>query len=171
MPSFTHLVTAADEPCAHVGKQHTTLVRNVQEAVCCLIQRNVTLSTAPQSIGTDPSLLLPSPSLSPPFLPLPLSHLQGTQGYYRTEALVTVSTGFSTEGDRLGTSEVRCATTGGRRQSVAETHSTPSREGFAARRFRTRQTFPSPFHASVSAVDASTTLPRNQTCTNEPCRQ
>ena len=32
---------------------------------------------------------------------------QGTQGYYRTEALATVSKGFSTEGERLGTSEVQ----------------------------------------------------------------
>ena len=49
----------------------------------------------------------------------------------------------------------RDAATGGRRHSVAETHSTPSREGLAARRFRTLQTFPSPFRAFVSAVDAA----------------
>ena len=61
----------------------------------------------------------------------------------------------SPEGDRLGTSEVGCAATGGRRHSVAEAHSTPSRKGLAARLFRTLQTFPSPFRASVSAVDAT----------------
>ena len=80
---------------------------------------------------------------------------QGTRGHCRTEALTTISKGFSTEGDRLGTSEVRCAATGGRRHSVAETHSTPSREGFAARRLRTLKTFPSSFRAFVSAVDAA----------------
>ena len=73
----------------------------------------------------------------------------------RTEALATVSTGFSTEGDKLGTSEVRCAATGGRRHSVAEAHSTSSRKGLAARRVRTQHTFPSPFRASLSAVDAA----------------
>ena len=45
--------------------------------------------------------------------------------------------------------------TGGRRHSVAEAHSTPSRKGLAARRVRTLQAFPSPFPASVSAVDAT----------------
>ena len=80
---------------------------------------------------------------------------QETQGHYRTEALATVSKGFSTEEDRLGTSEVRWSASGGRRHSVAETHSTPSREGFAARCFRTLQTFPSPFRAFASAVDAA----------------
>ena len=69
--------------------------------------------------------------------------------------LQQVSKRFSTEGDRLGTSEVGCVATGGRRHSVAEAHSTPSRKGFAARRVRTLQTFPSRFRASVSAVDAS----------------
>ena len=48
-----------------------------------------------------------------------------------------------------GSPQVRCAATGGRHYSVAETHSTPSREGFAARRFRTLQTFPSSFRAFV----------------------
>ena len=41
----------------------------------------------------------------------------------------------SPEGGWLGTSEVWCAATGRRRHSVAETHSTPFREGLAARRF------------------------------------
>ena len=45
---------------------------------------------------------------------------QGTQDHYWTEALATVSKKFSTEGDRLGTSEVTCAATGGRCHSVAE---------------------------------------------------
>ena len=56
---------------------------------------------------------------------------------------------FSTEGDRLGTSEVRCVATGGRRHSVAEDHSTPSRQGLATRRVRTLQTFPSPLRARL----------------------
>ena len=81
--------------------------------------------------------------------------VQGTQGHYWTEALATVSKKFSTERDRFGTSEVGCVATGGRRHSVAEDHSTPSRKGLAARRVRTLQTFPSPFRASVSAVDAT----------------
>ena len=59
------------------------------------------------------------------------------------------------ERNRLGTSEVGCVATGGRRHSVAEAHSIPSRKGFAARRVRTLQTFPSPFRASVSAVGAT----------------
>ena len=81
--------------------------------------------------------------------------VQGTQGHYWTEALATVSKGFSTEGDRFGTSEVRCAATGGRCHSVAEAHSTPSRKRYAARRVRTLQTFPSPLRTSVSAVNAT----------------
>ena len=80
---------------------------------------------------------------------------QGTQGHCWTEALATVCKKFSTEGNRLGTSEVGCVATEGRRHSVAEAHSTPSRKGLAARRVRTLQTFPSPFRASVSAVDAT----------------
>ena len=95
---------------------------------------------------------------------------QGTQGHCWTEAFATVSKKFSTNGDRLGTSEVGCVATGGRRHShsVAEAHSTPSRKGLAARRVPTLQTFPSPFPVSVRC---NTTLPRNHTCTNEPCRQ
>ena len=65
----------------------------------------------------------------------------------------------SPQGDLLGTSEVKYAVTGGRCHSVAEAHSTPSRKGFAARRVRTLQTFPSPFRALVSAVDATLHCP------------
>ena len=96
---------------------------------------------------------------------------QGTQGYYLTEALATVSKMFSTEGDRLGTSEVGCVVTGGRRHSAAEAHSTPSRKGLAARRVRTLQTFPFTVPRACISSGCNTALPRNQTCTNEPCRQ
>ena len=96
---------------------------------------------------------------------------QGTQGRFWTEALTTVSKQFSTERDRLGTSEVGCVATGRRRHSVAETHSTPSRERTCSK------TFPNTSNVSFTVLRVcissrcSTTLPRNQTCTNEPCRQ
>ena len=40
-PPFT--ISGTENPCAHVGRQHTTPARRGQEVVCCLIQRNVTL--------------------------------------------------------------------------------------------------------------------------------
>ena len=80
---------------------------------------------------------------------------QGTQVYHRTEAPAAVPKGLSTEGDRLGTSQVsvlqledgatqllkriRLRLGGDLQQDVSET----------------QQTFPSPFRASVSVVDAA----------------
>ena len=54
-------VTTADEPCAHVGTQHTTPVRKAHEAVCRVIQRNVTLirsCSRPGSVQCRNSLTL-----------------------------------------------------------------------------------------------------------------
>ena len=72
-----------------------------------------------------------------------------------TEAAATVSKGLSTERNRLGTSEVRCATTGGRCHSAIETHSVASRKRFATGCFRTLQTFLPSFRTSVSTVNAT----------------
>ena len=59
---------------------------------------------------------------------------EGPQGYSWTEASAAVSKGLSTERNRLGTSEVRRVTTGGRRHSAAEAHSAASRKRLATRR-------------------------------------
>ena len=72
---------------------------------------------------------------------------KGPQGYcwteasdHRTEAFTAVSKGLSTERNRLGTSEVRRVTTGGRCHSAVEAHSAASRKRLATRRVRTLQT-------------------------------
>ena len=87
--------------------------------------------------------------------PACVEHAEGTQGYSWTEALATVSRGFSTEGDRLGTSEVRCATTGRQCHSAIETHSAASRKRLATGCFRSLQTFPPSFRTTVSTINAT----------------
>ena len=79
--------------------------------------------------------------------------------------------GFFRESDWLGTSEVRCITTGGRCQSTAEAHSASSWKRSATRRVRTLQNVSfTALHVCFNSV-CNTTLEKNQVCMNEHCRR
>ena len=76
--------------------------------------------------------------------------------------LQTVSKGFSTERNRLGTSEVRCVATAGRCYSAIETHSAASRKRLATGCFRTLQTFSPSFRPVCIYNQCNITLQKNQ---------